>query len=153
VAINTTVEMFGLENVYTGIQRHIRSFSGPKLSDVALAGAEKARELIVAEMAIPKSGRQYVNRPDLPNRSAAKNEFPAIQTRELADNMKASKMLSRPGLGMAKLETTSQQAWWQEFGFTTKDGGFHIHPFMRPGVDKNRGEIKDAMMAKMEAIR
>ncbi|RLA03949.1 MAG: hypothetical protein DRQ45_01845, partial [Gammaproteobacteria bacterium] len=151
MAINTTVEMFGLENVYTGIQRHIRSFSGPKLSDVALAGAEKARELIVAEMAIPKSGRQYKNRPDLPNRSAAKNEFPAIQTRELVDNMKASRMLSRPGLGMAKLETTSQQAWWQEFGFTTKDGKVHMHPFMRPGVDKHMGEIKAAMRAKMEA--
>lgn len=144
--IVTVAETTGFAGAYNRIARHKKMMSQARLSDAALAGADMADKLISIGMDRPKSGIHWTN---LPERSSSPSETPAVQSGELIGRMETSKMPGRPGVGKAALEARGSHAVFMEFGFMTKDGGFHIRPFMRPGIDKYRGAIHAAMRAEM----
>ena len=144
--IITVAETTGFAGAYGRIARHKKMMSQVRLSDAALAGADMADKLISVGMDRPKSGIFWGN---LPERSSSPSETPAVQSGELIGRMETRKLASRPGVGTAALEANSFHAVLMEFGFMTKDGGFHIRPFMRPGIDKYRGAIHAAMRAEM----
>ena len=144
--LGTAVEVVGMSAVYGRAQSHISAMSPARLASAALAGADKADDLISEEMDRPKSGRMW---PNLIERSSSPAETPAVQSGELLARMKTYKLPSYAGHGRAALDASSKQAAFMEFGFTTRDGGFHIRPFMRPGVDKYRRQILAAMKGAM----
>ena len=145
--ISTSVTTSGMPAAILRLNTHRKLMSYTNMLAASTAGAEKAKELIVAEMALPKSGRRWWN---LQNRSSAKGEMPAIQSGELV-----VKMNVRPaaGRGKAELVAEGKHALWMEFGFTTRDGGFHIRPFMRPGIAKYINEIRIAIYSRMRALK
>lgn len=124
-----------------------RAMNAENLSDAALAGADLAEELVKEDMRENKTGRTW---PNLPRVSSREGETPAIQSLELHDSLFTEKMPSmNPSIGRAKLETDSDHGLWMEYGFTTKDGGFHQRPFMRPIVDQYRDDIMNRMRTVM----
>ena len=127
------------------IRGHRRRMSPGRRTEAALAGAREADFHIKQEMLMPKSGIKW---PNLPVTSSKLGEFPAVQSGDLIDAL----TVKRAGPGAAILEAVNKEGWMMEFGFTTKDGMFHIRPWMRPGIDRYRGEIKDAMKAEMMGI-
>ena len=143
--LHTTVSTDGMDNVLRRLEFHKRSRSKANLSDAALAGANKARELIINEMMMPKRGIFY-GKPWLPVTSSAPGEMPAVQTGELAFNMTTEKMAGTPYSGQAKLEAHGRKAVWLEYGTSKMPGG---RPYMRTGVVKYRPAIIHAMKAAM----
>ena len=140
--LGTTVDVVGMSAVYDRARIHQTRMSPASLSAAALAGADRANELISEEMDRPKSGIKW---PNLIERSSSPAETPAVQSGELLARMRTYKMPSFAGHGRAALDASGKQAAFMEFGFTTRDGMFHIRPFMRPGVDKYRRQILAAM--------
>ena len=78
-----------------------------------------------------------------------KKEIPAIQLGGLVGSLK----VEHTGRGKAELVATAWQAKMMEFGFTTRDGAFHIRPFMRPTLEKYRDEIEGAVKNKMRTLK
>ena len=142
----TSVETYGMGGAMDRLRGYKKRMSPARLGNAAYAGAAMAESLIKAEMLSPKSGIQW---PNLPNISSKSGEMPAVQSGELINKMNAERMASSPSVGVAKLEAKGKHAWWMELGFTTKDGGFHIRPFMRPGIQKHRSKIIAAMKFEM----
>jgi len=147
----TYAETFGMGSVIDRFKLFAKGMSGGARTRAAMAGAYKARELIEEDMARPKTGLQWPDRPPdrkMPVRSSSPSETPASQGGQLLHKL----TVKQAGPGVAHLESGDKHAWWMEFGFTTKDGGFHIRPWMRPIVDRNRSDIeaemKRAMMTK-----
>lgn len=142
MSIITTVETYGFGSVFDRIETHKRNMSPERRTRAAVAGAKLAKVLLTADMKVPKSGIQW---PNLPRRSSSPAETPAYQSGDMASMMRVNSI----GDGVAELEAYSREAWFMEFGFMTRDGSFHIRPWMAPGVQMHRGEIRAAMKAEM----
>jgi len=146
--IITHVETQGFNTVLERIRGHKISMSDSNRTDAAVAGAELAMELLIDDMVQGKHGIQWWN---LPNRSSSPSETPAFQTGEMADEMQVIPNVE--GAGTAALDATSRQAWFMEFGFTTRGASgvsFHIRPWMRPGIVKHREDIRAVMLKAMQ---
>ena len=149
--IATYAETVGMGGVIDRFKLFAKGMSTGARTRAAVAGAKAAREFIQLDMRQNKSGIQWPDRPPkrpMPRRSASPTETPAEQSGQLISSLDVVPV----GNGVAHLETDEKVAWFMEFGFTTKDGGFHIRPWMRPVVDKHRDDIqavmKKAMMTK-----
>ena len=120
------------------INKRVNRLSPLELQNKALSGAQKAKDLLIADMALPKGGTFHRG-----NRvpSSKEGETPAIQSGQIVDNTEATRGQLKTGKGEAFLDSSGQHAILMEFGWTTKDGQLHSRPFHRTIVARYREEI------------
>lgn len=153
--ISTGTHTTGFGPVFARLAQHRKMRTPARLQRAAMAGAKTMQHLVTSEMLQSKSGIQWPGAQGgkaMPSRSSSPSEMPAVQSAELIDSMEVHGLPSSMTEGVAALDANSKQAWFMEFGFMTKDGGFHIRPFMRPGREKFDFEIRLAMRQEMRGM-
>jgi len=124
---------------------HLARVLPARITAVQEATADDALALMRAEMGRPKHGTQY---PDLPNRSSAPGEAPAIQTQALVDDLHPIPT----GDGDRAIATNLDYAGDLENG--SPDGKVAPRPFMAPAIRAALPKhLKRLQRAVVEAAR
>lgn len=114
------------------------------------AAAKRMAYRTVEEMAVhirePKSGVHYSR---YPRPSGTSGGYPAEQWGNLIEKMvvrvaKVGNATLTIGAGLPR-----PYAFWLEYGWSTKNGNFHIFPFVRPTVESLRDEYVDIVRTEV----
>jgi len=99
--------------------------------------ADRTIEEMAKRIRAPKSGVQYSK---YPNPSGVQGGYPAEQFGKLIESMNVH--ITRAGNASLTIGQGLPRpyALYLELGWTTKDGQFHIFPFIRPTVESMRDE-------------
>lgn len=143
IRLNVSVDGAGriLERVRQ-IEKDAEEARTPATSEMAQRTAEEMERRIRE----PKSGRQY---PQYPRPSGVSGGYPAYQWGGLVGSIDTRVT----AMGNASLTVGSglprPYALFLELGWATKDGSYHIFPFIRPTVESLRDEYTGIVRAEV----